>query len=68
MKWIGLSTDSIEFLEFMQSDFCLEIFMENKLKVHIEAGNIFFNNLDTTESIYSFFQQQENQSKAKTNF
>ena len=68
VKLIGLSTDSIEFLEFLQSDFGLEIFIENKLKIHIETGNIFFNNLDTSESIYGFFQQQEHQSKAKINF
>ena len=68
MKLIGLSTDSIKFLEFLQSDFCQELFIENKLKIHIETGNIFFNNLDTNESIYGFFQQQENQSKAKINF
>ena len=55
VKLIGLSTDSIEFLEFLQSDFCREIFIENKLKNHIETGNIFFNNLDTNESIYDFF-------------
>ena len=61
---IGLSTDSIEFLEFLQSSFCQELLIENKLKIHIESGNIFFNNLDTNESIYGFFQQQENQSKA----
>ena len=48
VKLIGLSTDSIEFLEFLQSDFGLEIFIENKLKIHIETGNIFFNNLDTS--------------------
>ena len=42
--------------------------IENKLKIHIKSGNIFFNNLDTNESIYGFFQQQENQSKAKINF
>ena len=63
---IGLSTDSIEFLEFLQSSFCQKLLIENKLKIHIESGNIFFNNLDTNESIYGFFQQQENQSKAKT--
>ena len=68
VKLIDLLTDSIEFLEFLQSDFCQEIFIENKLKIHIETGNIFFNNLDTNESIYGFFQQQENQSKAKINF
>ena len=68
VKLIGLMTDSIEFLEFLQSDFCREIFIENKLKIHIKTNNTFFNNLDMKESIYDFFQQQENQSKAKINF
>ena len=56
VKLIGLSTDSFEFLEFLQSDFYQEIFIENKLKIRIETGNIFFNNLDTNESIDDFFQ------------
>ena len=34
--------------------------MQNKLKIHIETGNMFFNNIDTNESIYDFFQKQEN--------
>ena len=55
VKLIGLSTDSIEFLEFLQSSFCQELLIENKLKIHIESGNIFFNNLDANESIYGFF-------------
>ena len=62
---IVLSTDSIEFLEFLQSSFCQELLIENKLKIHIESRNILFDNLDTNESIYGFFQQQENRSKAK---
>ena len=61
LKLIGSLTDSIKFLEFLQSDFCQEIFIENKLKIDIETGYIFFNNLDTNESIYCFFEQQENQ-------
>ena len=62
VKLIGLSSDSIEFLEFLQSSFCQEVLMENKLKIHIESGNIFFNNLDTNQFIYGFFfKQQENQ-------
>ena len=64
-KLIVLSTDSIEFLEFLQSSFCQELLIENKLKIHIDSGNILFDNLDTNESIYGFFQQQENRSKAK---
>ena len=57
---VGLSTDSIEFLDLLQSNFCQEILIQNELKIHIETGNIFFNNLDTNESIYDFFQKQEN--------
>ena len=65
VKLIGQLTYSIELLEFLQSSFCQELYIENKFKIHIDSGNIFFNNLDRNESIYSFFQQQENQSKAK---
>ena len=57
VKLIGISTDSIEFLEFLQSSFYQELLIENKLKIHIKSGNIFFNNLDTNESIYVFSQQ-----------
>ena len=63
-----MSTDSIEFSDFWQSDFCQEIFIENKLKIHVETDNICFNNLGTNEPIYGFFQKQENRWKAKINF
>ena len=59
VKSSGLSTNSIHFLVFLQSNFCQEILIQNKLKIHIETGNIFFNNLDTNESNYNFFQKQE---------
>lgn len=49
------STNLLEFLEFLRSDFCEKIFIENKLKIHTEIGNVFYNNLDTNESIYTFF-------------
>ena len=68
VKSTGLSTDSTEFLEFLQSSFCQQLLTENKLKIHIKSRNIFFNNSDTSESIYGFFQQQENQSKANIKY
>ena len=43
-------------------------FGKNKLKIHVESSNIFHNNIDTNQSIYSFFQQQEDSSKAFINF
>ena len=67
VKLIGLSTDSIEFLEFLQSSFCRKLLIENKLKIHIESGNILFKNLDTNESIYSFFQHKKISQKLKRN-
>ena len=63
VKSIGLSTNSLQFLDFLQSNFCQEILIQNKLKIHTETANIFFNNLDTNESIYDFFQKQENSEK-----
>ena len=68
VKSTSLSTDSTEFLEFLQSSFCQQLLTENKLKIHIKSRNIFFNNSDTSESIYGFFQQQENQSKANIKY
>ena len=65
IKLIGLSSDSIEFLEFLQSSFCQEVLMENKLKIHIESGNIFFNNLDTNQFIYGFFLNSKKTNKIK---
>ena len=36
----GLSSDNLEFLDFLQSDFCKEILENNDLKIHIETGSI----------------------------
>ena len=56
VKLIGLSPDFIKFLEFLQSSLCHELLIEKKFEIHIKSGNIFFNNLDTNESIYGFIQ------------
>ena len=58
VKLISLSTDSIEFLEFLHSSFCQELLIENKLRIHIESRNIFFKNLDTNESINEKINQK----------
>ena len=65
VKLIGLSRDSREIIDFLQSSFCQEVLVENKVKIHIRSRKIFYNNLDMNESVYCFFQQQENQSKRK---
>ena len=64
----GLSTDNIDALNFIQSDFCKEILKTNHLKIHIETGNIYYKNIDTNESVFEFFKNQKNSSKCKINF
>ena len=53
-------TDSIQFLDFLKSDFCQKKLIQNNFKIHIEIGNIFFNYLDRNELVYDLFQKQEN--------
>ena len=60
---LGISTSSSEFLDFLQSDICADLLKNNKLKVHIESANIYHENTDTNESTYSFFQNQEYETK-----
>ena len=67
-KMLDVSSNSLDFLDFLQSAECEEILVQNKLKIHVESGNIFHNNIDNNESIYRFFQQQEDSSKAFINF
>ena len=51
----GLSSNNLGFLDFLQSDFCKEILESNDLKTHIETGNIYYKNIDTSESIFEFY-------------
>ena len=43
----GLRSDNLEFLDFIQSEYCKEILENNNLKIHTETGNIYHKNIDT---------------------
>ena len=58
----------MELLNFIQSDFCKEILESNDLKIHIETGNIYYKNIDTNESIFEFFRNQQNSSNGEIKF
>ena len=64
----GLSTDSSESLNVIKSSTCEELLTNNKLKIHIETGNTCYDNTDTNESIYGFFQLQVDQTKKFIDF
>ena len=59
-KNIGLSSNSSDFLDYLQSTRCEDLMISNKLKIHIDTGNIYY---DNNESIYDFFQLQEEETK-----
>ena len=40
----------------------------NDLKIHIETGNICYNDSDTNESIFDFMKNQQNNSKGVMNY
>ena len=63
VKAFGLTTENFAFVDFLQSDFCKEILQANDLKIHIETGNIYYNDTDTNESIFEFITNQQNTSK-----
>ena len=63
----GLTTENLEFLVFLQSDYCKEILHSNDLKIHIETGNIYYKDDDTNESIFEFMKNQQDSSKGFIN-
>ena len=68
VRSLGISTSSNDFLDFLQSDICADSMTINKLKIHIESGNIYHNNTDTNESICGFFENQEDETKKWIDF
>ena len=61
---IGQLNDSnIMFLEFLSSGFSRNILLKNKLKIHLESGQFFHNNIITNESIYDFLSKQQDETK-----
>ena len=68
VKALRLSPNSLEFVDFLQSDEYKEILLASKLKVRVETGNIYYDDQDTNESIYSFFLVQQDPDKAFIDF
>ena len=68
VRKFGLSSENMEFLYFSQWDYCKEILENDDLKIHIENGNIYYQNTDTNKSIFEFMENQQDSSKGKINF
>ena len=51
IRTLDSGTETLEFLDFLQSKICKKILEDNKLKIHVETGN-------TNESIHNFILAQ----------
>ena len=59
-KKVGvLSKGNEEFLEYLASKYGREVFQKNKLKIHLESGEIYQDNINTCWSLYNFLRAQE---------
>ena len=64
VSYIGeLNQSNRVFLEYLSSNFGARLLTKNKLKIHLESGQFFHNNIITNESIYDFLLKQQDQTK-----
>ena len=64
VSYIGeLNQSNRVFLEYLSSNFGARILTKNKLKIHLESGQFFHNNIITNESIYDFLLKQQDETK-----
>ena len=59
LKFIGLSPINREFAAFLLSDLGRQTMTQNKLSIHVESGDIFYDNHNTEEKFYSFLLSQQ---------
>ena len=48
------NSKTVNFIDFLTSDFGSRIMRENNLFIHIESGNLYYNRINTGEFFYDF--------------
>ena len=64
LEFLGLSPINREFGAFLMSDLRLTTMTQNKLSIHIDSVDIFYNNHNTGENFYSVLLSQQNDEAA----
>ena len=59
LEFIGLSSMNREFAAFLLSELGQQVMAENKLSIHVESGDIFYENHNTGENFYNFLLAQQ---------
>ena len=64
LKFIGIQGQNREFATFLMSDKGRRVMTQNKLSIHVETGDIFYDNHNTEENFYNFLLSQQNDEAA----
>ena len=64
-NFLSSNEDKNEFVSFLCSDRSQNIMADNNLSIHIESGNLFFQNFNTNENFYSFLLAQQDETNKK---
>ena len=59
----SLNESNNAFLEYLTADYGSEVLAKNKMKIHLETGNIYYNNKNMQERIYDFLLAQQDETK-----
>ena len=54
-----LNESNNAFLEYLTTNYAREILAKNKMKIYLETGSIYYNNINMQESIYEFILAQQ---------
>ena len=64
LEFIGLSPINREFAAFLLSDLGRQTMTQNKLSIHVESGDIFYDNHNTEENFYNLLLSQQSDEAA----
>ena len=64
LDFIGLSPINREFGAFLLSDLSRQTMTQNKLSIHVESGELFYNYQNIVENFYNFLLSQQNDEAA----
>ena len=58
------NNDNREFIAFLVSDECQNVMTNNNFSIHVESGNMFYQNFNTNENFYSFLIAQQDETRS----
>ena len=64
VEFLSLSNENREFIAFLLSDLGQNLMTNNSLSIHIEGGDIFYQNFNTGENFCNFLIAQQNDQTA----